>query len=498
MKKVILFLIDSLHPSVLGRILLEGNAPACRFLVKHGTYIDRVTSSFPTMTPVATSSMITGTWPNQHGVPGFIWYNEEIRKIVDYGATWQSILKIGLEKVLRNLLLKLNGNHLNPNTPTLYEELEAGGFSTGNINFFMHRAKHSYLAKVPLSLAIATGFRLNQEEVSGPSHLTLGQLTHPPFTGRAASYPRGPFHRFGFNDTFSGRIAAQLIRERQQPDFMVVYFPDNDKYSHQHGPLRSGFSIEYADKQVASVLSEFVTWEKALEENVIIITGDHAQSTVGLGQEYLINLDRDLKSFKRLKFTGEASEDEDNYEIAICPNERMAFIYLLQRKDEILPEVVGILARDPRNAQVAWKASESRFCVVQGGTEKRLFFSCTGPYQDVYGQTWSYEGDLSVVDAHVMGEQIIEFGKFPDAFNRLITALEARSGSKIAVSAASGYEYFAVGAPIHPGGGSHGSLEEEDSTVPMIVAGMPVNLDHARIIDLFPMILNHFGLRSRV
>jgi len=245
---------------------------------------------------------------------------------------------------------------------------------------------------------------------------------------------------------------------------------------------------------VASVLDEFGSWEKALEENVIIVTGDHAQSTVGLGKEYLIDLDCALKSFKRLKATEEASGEHD---IAICPNERMAFIYLLQRNDEVLPEVVGILAKDRRNAQITWKVSENRFCVVQGGTEKQLFFSRTGPYQDVYGQTWSCEGDLSVVDAQVMGEQIIRFGKFPDALNRLTSSLEARSGSRIAVSAASGYEYFAVGAPIHPGGGSHGSLEEEDSTVPMIVAGMPSRLEHLRIIDLCPMILQHFGLESQ-
>ncbi|MBC2722537.1 alkaline phosphatase family protein [Desulfosporosinus sp.] len=494
MKKVILFVVDSLHPSVLGRILSEGNAPAFRFLVKHGSYIDRVVSCFPTMTPVATSSMITGTWPNQHGVPGFIWYNDELRKVVDYGATWQSILKIGLENVLRNLLHKLNEDHLNPAIPTLYEQLEAGGFSTGNINFFMHRAKYSYQARVPFSLALGTGFRLHQEGVSGPSLLTLGQLIHPPFSGRKKAYPRGPFNRFGFNDIFSGRIAAQLVREGQQPDFMVVYFPDNDKYSHQHGPLRSGFSIERADQQVASVLDEFGSWEKALEESVIIVTGDHSQSTVGLGKEYLIDLDRALASFKRLKATEEVSVEDRKHEIAICPNERMAFIYLLQRDQEILPEVVGILAKDPRNAQISWKVSETTFCIVQGGTEKELYVSRTGPYQDVYGQSWSYEGDLSVVDAQVKGEQLIEFGKFPDAFNRLISALEARSGSRIAVSAASGYEYFAVGAPIHPGGGSHGSLEEEDSTVPMIVAGMPIKLEHARIIDLCPMILRHFGL----
>ncbi|MDP4159410.1 MAG: alkaline phosphatase family protein, partial [Bacillota bacterium] len=185
---------------------------------------------------------------------------------------------------------------------------------------------------------------------------------------------------------------------------------------------------------------------------------------------------------------------DNNTEIAICPNERMAFVYLLQRESELLPEIVGILAKDPRNAQIAWKVSDNRYCVMQGGTEKKLFFSRIGSYEDVYGQSWSIEGDLTVVDAQVMGKERIEFGKFPDALTRLISALEARRGSRIVVSASSGYEYFAEGAPIHPGGGSHGSLEEEDSTVPMIVSGMSVKLEHPRIIDMFPMILEHFGV----
>jgi arylsulfatase A-like enzyme len=492
MKKVILFVIDSLHPGVLGRILSEGKAPALRFLVKQGIYMERVVSSFPTMTPVATSSMITGASPDRHKVPGFIWYNESVRKIVDYGATWQNVLKIGADNVIRNLLLKLNGEHLSPETPTLYEVLEAAGFSTGNINFFMHRATHTFKAKLPLLISLATGLRIRLEEVLGPSHLTLGQLIPPPLSGRFRNYPQGVFHRFGFNDDFSGKIARQLVHEGNLPDFTVVYFPDNDKNSHNFGPLRTGPSIEHADQQIALVLDEFGSWEKALEETAIIVTGDHAQSTVGLGREYLINLDRDLNEFIRLSPVEEANGD--HHEIAICPNERMAFIYILQKQNELLPRVVDILAGDSRNAQIAWKVEENNYCVLQGGTKSELFFSREGFFKDVYGQSWTFKGDLSVVDAQVSGEQTIEFGKFPDAFSRLISALETRAGSRVVVSAVSGYEYYAEGAPIHPGGGSHGSLEEEDSTVPMIVTGMPCDLKNPRIVDLYPMILRHFGV----
>ena len=491
MKKVILFVIDSLHPVVFGGILSEGKASAFRFLAKYGTYFDNVVSSFPTMTPVATSSMITGTGPDLHKVPGFIWYNEESRKIIDYGATRRGVFRIGAVKVLRNLLIQLNAEHLNPKQATLYEELEAMGYTAGNINFFMHRSTRPYQAKLPFLLALLTRFRLTQAEVLGPSHLTLGQLVHPPFAGQANAFPKGIFHRFGFNDFFAGKIAAQLIREGKQPDLMVVYFPDNDKYAHQHGPLRTGPSIEQADQIVASVLDEFGSWEKALEENVIIITGDHSQTRVDLGKESLIDLDGALKTFKRLKFSEKAGGGI-NKEIAICPNERMAFIYILQQGNEILHDVVDVLAKDARHAQIAWKVSDNLYSVLQGGTRKQLFFSRVGPYQDVYGQSWSLKGDLSVVDAQLTDEQKIKFTKFPDALTRLISALESRSGSRVVLSAVAGYEYLAVGGPVHPGGGSHGSLEEEDSTVPMIVAGLPVRLAHPRIIDLFPLILGHF------
>lgn len=490
-KKVILIIIDSLHPVALGRILSERNAPALKFLAKSGKYWERVISSFPTMTPVATSSIMTGKWPDEHLVPGFIWYNDDSGMIVDYGATWQSVFKLGPEKVIRNLMQKLNSEHLNPFIPTVHETLEQNGFVTGNINFFIHRATHPYLAKLPSLLNFATRFRIYKERVMGPRFLTLGQLIHPPFSERPGTYPKGMFNRFGFNDVFSGKMAAQLVKEGNQPDFLVVYLPDNDKYSHVYGPLRSGPSIERADQQISLVLDTFGSWEEALEQNVIIVTGDHSQSLVGLGNEYQIDLDRALRSFKRLRTTESA---DDNHEIAICPNERMAFIYILKRKSNILPEIVGILSRDYRNAQIAWKARRNLYCVIQGGTEKKLTFSRRGPFWDDYGQNWDFEGDLAVVDAHVTSENKIEFGAYPDAFSRLAASLEARKGSRIVVSAGSGFEYFGEGAPVHPGGGSHGSLELEDSTVPMIIAGTAQDMENPRILDLFSFVLKHFGL----
>jgi hypothetical protein len=449
------------------------------------------------MTPVATSSIMTGHWADRHLVPGFIWYNEQIGRIVDYGATWQTVLKLGPEKVIRNLLQKLNQEHLNPKLLTLHDVLEDNGYNTGNINFFIHRAASPYVAKLPVFVALATCFKLYREKVWGPQFLTLGELIHPPYSGGWLNYPKGILNRFGFNDSFSGKVAAQLVREGKQPDFLVVYLPDNDKYSHKYGPLRSEPAIEHADRQIARVLDAIGSWEKALEENVFIVIGDHSQSTVGLGAEYQINLNHVLRKFKRLTVSEQTDQHEDK-EIVICPNERMAFIYILQRPSQLIQEVAGILAQDERNAQIAWRLSDNTYGVCQGGTEKKLFFSRGGLYRDEYGQTWSFDGDLNVVDAHLKENDSLVFGDYPDAFSRLVSALEGRKECRIVVSARRGYEYSGEGGPVHPGGGSHGSLEQGDSTVPMIIAGTSPHIEHPRITDLFPVVLEHFKINRKL
>ena len=492
MKKLILLVVDSLHPAVLDRLLAEGNVPALRFLAEHGQVRNDVVSSFPTMTPVALSSIATGCWPDRHAVPGFIWYDAVRRRIIDYGGTWQSVVTLGPEQVVSNLLHRLNYEHLSPDVATVYERLEQGKYSAGNINFFMHRGLHPYIAKVPLSVVLATGFRLYREQMFGPQFLALGDFVHPQFRWQdfLFGFPRGILHRYGFNDAFSAQMAIKLIHEQRQPDFLLVYFPDNDKYSHTYGPLRTGSSLERIDGLLQRLLSAWGSWERALEDNVFVVTGDHSQTTIGLGSEYQIDLERALRYFKRLRPTEAA---DGSHEIAICPNERSAFVYILKDEAVLLPEIVEILARDGRNTHIAWKDGENRYAVVQGGTEKRLTFACGGECRDVYGQSWDFEGALAVVDAAADETGVIRYGRYPDALERLRSALEARPGVRVVLSATPGCEYFAENAPIHPGGGSHGSLEWEDSVVPMIIAGTAKPFTQGRITGIYDFVLEHFS-----
>jgi hypothetical protein len=80
----------------------------------------------------------------------------------------------------------------------------------------------------------------------------------------------------------------------------------------------------------------------------------------------------------------------------------------------------------------------------------------------------------------------------PDALQRAWAALGNPNAGDLVVSAAPGLEFADLGGRHHVGGGSHGSLEEGDSEVPMISVGL--GEPPARIVDVTPRVLEHFGV----
>jgi hypothetical protein len=80
----------------------------------------------------------------------------------------------------------------------------------------------------------------------------------------------------------------------------------------------------------------------------------------------------------------------------------------------------------------------------------------------------------------------------PDALQRAWAALGNPNAGDLLVSAAPGLEFADLGGRHHVGGGSHGSLEEGDSEVPMISVGL--GSPPARIVDVMPRVLEHFGV----
>ncbi|MBI4862858.1 MAG: alkaline phosphatase family protein, partial [Candidatus Riflebacteria bacterium] len=72
----VIFGVDGLRKDLLDSMLDRGLLPNVgRHLVRRGLSVDRVVTVFPTVTPPAVASMLTGVLPDRHLIPALAWYN---------------------------------------------------------------------------------------------------------------------------------------------------------------------------------------------------------------------------------------------------------------------------------------------------------------------------------------------------------------------------------------------------------------------------------------
>lgn len=83
-KPVILLMADSIMDKPLQEAIRNGQAPAFEFLITHGRYYPDVVSSFPTMSVTVDSTLLTGTHPDQHRIPGLVWFNAGEQRVINY------------------------------------------------------------------------------------------------------------------------------------------------------------------------------------------------------------------------------------------------------------------------------------------------------------------------------------------------------------------------------------------------------------------------------
>src|ERR1700759_481856 len=86
-KKLILTYVGSRRSVMLRRAIDEGRAPSFGALVERGLLIEDCVSSFPSVTPVACSEMVTGVGADQHWISGMNWYHRLERRYVEYGSS---------------------------------------------------------------------------------------------------------------------------------------------------------------------------------------------------------------------------------------------------------------------------------------------------------------------------------------------------------------------------------------------------------------------------
>lgn len=481
-KKVIFLMIDSLMSQAIDEGIKQKKLPTFQYLTEQGHYYKNMVSSFPTMSVAIDSSLITGTYPDVHLVPGLTWYSTDEKRVINYGTGPMEVLKHGADQTLKDALINLNGKHLNSKVTTIYEDLAKQGLKSGSINGLIYRGTTNHRLTIPEWFKGFTSIP-EENQVKGPDLLALGALANPIENDK--DLPEGITGRLGLNNQYSIQAAKYLIQENKLPDFLFVYLPDLDQKIHKKGP-KDLSGVEEIDKQLASLLHQFGSPKEALRKAVFIISGDSGMTSLYSSEnDSVVDLPSLLKEFSVLRQGKDVTNETD---VILAVNETMAYVYKL-KKEGSLRDLAYALTSDPRIDVVSWKEDEWIYA-LQGETNKEVKYKANGNMVDMYQQKWTVERDLEVLDLKLnIKDQKLTYGKYPDVLRRLSGALHSHQGDFLVVTAKPGYELADRSSPTHEGGGGHGSLHEQETLVPLIICGTDQKPQYLRIVDLKPYIL---------
>src|SRR5215203_3388574 len=503
-KKLVLTYVDSLRTDMLERAIEEGRAPTFGALVERGVLIGDCVSSFPSVTPVASAEMVTGVGADRHWISGMNWYHRLERRYVEYGSSLEASRAFGVFRALYDLVYNMNLAHLSPEIETVFESLEDAGERTACTPFLIYRGRqrHEVSLEGLLRRAVdATNLKFHHH-TWGPTDLFYGDLyASRKVPCRSTSIP-------GNRDGYAACCAAELLRDDLY-DFLLLSLPDNDNYSHLHGPEATVESIAKADSSFATYAEEAGGLDEFLATHAVILLADHSQTEVHRGLPLAELLSAEWSVLQP------SEERPELAQLAVSPTGRAAHVYLLPGEGERAePAAVATKLRVIEGVDLVCRLEDAKgrplrregpgvpdggeWAVVERG-DAVLRFRPGGDVADLRDGRWEIEGDLAALEATVE-EGRLRSDTYPDPLARVWSALAAPHAGDFIVSLALGFEAVDWGGVSHAGGGSHGALHAADSLGPLLFVGCgPESADEREqwaLRDVAPVIREHFGVAT--
>ena len=433
-KKLILIVIDGLTPDVFEAAAESRSAPTLAALAKAGTY-RRATSTFPSLTPVCLASLATGGGPDVHHIPHLVWYHRGEQRIVEYGSSFGAMRAAGTRRTMKDAIVEMNAEHLARDAVTVYEALEDEGFVTAAVNVPCYRGRTKHLPTVP-------GF---VRAVNGPRRFFYYSLFESDVTGAPLAV-RG--RATGSIDAYAAVVGRWLVT-RDGFDFLFFYLPDYDFASHALGPEGAHEALARTDLAVGVLIEAAGGLEAFLARYDVVLCSDHGQTPV----ERTFRLETALSDFRLLRPGARRTDAE----LAVTASNRAGMVYVLPSARVEPREIAARLQGEPELDVVIFRDGDETIALRDGA-------------------------ELAVASGD------------PGWRGRAWHALANPNAGDVLVSAANGVELTDLGGRHHAGGGSHGSLLDGDSLVPMLVVGDAA--PPASIMGVAPLVLAHFGVQA--
>jgi hypothetical protein len=484
-KKLVLVVIDALKPAMLERAVASGRAPVLGRILREGTYVDDCVAAFPSVTPVCASTITTGVGPDRHLIPSMNWYHREEGRYVEYGSSFSASRQFGVLRSLTDTVYRMNAEHLSSDVETVFESLDDVGVRTAGTTYLIYRGRHQHEVSNETALARIATSTLFRRTIYGPQELFYADLYASRKTGC-----RGQLGMPGIRDQHTGCVGAYLV-EHDLFDFLLFSLPDNDAWSHKHGPHAQVTSISAADRQLERLMHAAGGPDPFFDQHSVIVTSDHSQAVV----EERIRL---VEAFSEFEVARPGGSKSASPEVAISPAQRAAMIYALdpERREEVIGRSLQAVAElDGVDLVLRMHRGEA----VVKSRRGELRFAPGGDLEDVRGGRWSVEGQLAALRGEVQDGRFL-CTEYPDALERIWSSLRCPTAGDLLLSAAPGYEFVDWGGADHVGGGSHGSLHRSDSLGALAWYGTGPGSRDARpqwsLRDVVPLVQAHFGLRS--
>jgi predicted AlkP superfamily pyrophosphatase or phosphodiesterase len=487
-RRVVFTIIDGMSTEAFEQVTGSGRAPALQFLKDRSSYLRDSVAVFPTITPCATASLVTGEDPARHGIPGMCWYDRDRQRFVNYGQSPRVAVVNGLNEIIEDFLVNLNVSHLSPGVSTLHEQLEGDGFTTASINFMVFRGPNRHILQPNLLERLLFRRRLPAALMGPKEHYFADIVSGPTKACSKLISVRGLDKRIKATDSWAACIAHDLVK-RGATDMILFYLHENDHSSHQKGPASQVESLVEADRHLGHVLDSLGSWERTAEEIGFVLTSDHSQSPVSDDDDHVFALEDILDDFSMVK-AGRNRSPFGSSDIALTGNGRVGFVYLNQANRGALLRPVGeALARAPGIDQVMWRDADGY--VVDSDRGRLRFRSARdNGLRDERGHRWLCDGDLDAVTGVVDGGDL-RTPEYPGALWRIKSALDLDRIGDLVVTTKLAYELKDLAGGDHKGGGDHGSLHAQDSLVPFLSTLDRPPL-HPSTVDAPRHIVEHF------
>jgi type I phosphodiesterase/nucleotide pyrophosphatase len=435
--KLVLVVIDGLTPQMLEASLDRRSLPTLTALAERGT-LGRATTTFPSLTPVCLSSIATGAHPDVHEIPHLVWWHRGERRLVEYGSSFGAARAAGLGQTLRDTLVGMNAEHLGRRAVTVFEALADAGLETAAVNFTAYRGRTLHRPSVPFL-----------EPVRGPERFYFYNLFRAARTGAPLSFRN---RARGSVDAYAAAVGRWLVT-RDGFDFLLFYLSDYDYASHVEGPDAADAVLRRSDDAIGGLVEAAGGLDGFLERYAVIVMSDHGQTAV-----------------REVARAGDPVRHEPD--TLVAASNRAAHVYRTGERASSPRRLAELLAGEPSTGVVFFR-DDGVAVARRDGAELALRETAAGV---------ELEGDAGVLD-------------HPDGVARALAALRCPNAGDVVVSAAAGWEFVDLGGRHHLGGGSHGSLDEGDSLVPVLSVGLGGETP-ARIVDVAPRILAHFGVEA--